>query len=461
MRRMRAGCAPGAAACTLRRLCALALPLPIPPFLHASPLRRRDWLLRQGALALGAGLPPAAFAATPRAQDATHWLTAWAVAERDYRQQPALPGLPVRPPRVLNDQTVRLRVQPAVGGRQWRVRLSNRWALEPLVIGQATLALATGDAAVSPRSVAPLRFGGQPGLVLAPGVARWSDPLHLPARAGQPLALSFHLARPFALAAGFPVTREGGAAWMMPGEQCSQARPRDARPLDWAPAFSGLDVQAARDARLLVAFGDSLTDGGGAGDPQLGSYPLRLAARLRDQRPAVSVVNAGIGGNRLLQGGMGDSALSRFGHDVLGQSGVTHALVLIGINDIGFGTAGGERSPLAPAAQAVEPAQLIDGLQQLMRAAREAGVQMLLGTLMPFGGATTWSENNERKRQAVNHWIRGRQDVAAVVDFDAALRDPAAPLRLRARFDSGDHLHPNAAGMAAMADAVDLAELRE
>lgn len=426
-----------------------------------SPLTRRHWLLGQLGLAFGAGTGITAHAQDLARPDAPHWVAAWSVAERDYRQQLVVPGLPVRPPRVFNDQTVRLRVQVALGGRQWRVRLSNRWALEPLLIDQATLALSTGGAALSPRSVVPLRFDGQPGLTLAPGASRWSDAVRVSARAGQTLALSYHLARPFSLAAGYPITREGGAGWVMPGDQCQQAQPRNAQALDWAPALSAMDVQAARDARLLVAFGDSLTDGGGAGDPQLGSYPLRLAARVRDQRPPVSVVNAGLGGNRLLRDGMGDSALRRFERDVLQQSGVTHTLVLLGINDIGYGTFNGELSPLLPADQHVQAPQLIGGLQQLMAAARARGVKLLLGTLMPFGGASTWSEDNERKRQAVNRWIRGRQDVAAVVDFDAALRDAAAPQRLRAEFDSGDHLHPNAAGLAAMADAVDLSELRE
>ncbi|WP_225782584.1 GDSL-type esterase/lipase family protein [Xenophilus sp. Marseille-Q4582] len=426
-------------------------------------LTRRDWLLGQLGLAFGsAGMaaPALAQSATPGPDDA-RWVAAWAVAERDYRQQMVAPGWPTRPPRVFNDQTVRLRVQVALGGRQWRVRLSNRWALEPLLIDQATLGLSTGGAALSPRSIVPLRFDGQAGLTLAPGATRWSDPVRFTARAGQSLALSYHLARPFALAAGYPITREGGAGWVMPGDQCAQAQPREAQALDWAPALSALDVQAARDTRLLVAFGDSLTDGGGAGDPQLGSYPLRLAARVRDLRPAVSVVNAGIGGNRLLRDGVADSALKRFERDVLRQSGVTHVLMLIGINDIGFGRMNGELSPLAPAAQLADPPQLIAGFEQLMAAARARGVQVLLGTLLPFGGAATWSEENERTRQAVNRWIRGRQDVAAVVDFDAALRDAAVPQRLRADFDSGDHLHPNAAGMAAMADAVDLGELRE
>ncbi|RYF66091.1 MAG: hypothetical protein EOO29_39380, partial [Comamonadaceae bacterium] len=225
-------------------------------------LTRRSCLIAALGTAWGAGTHAGVHAQPAGASsEAPRWLAAWAVAERDYRQQLVAPGLAIRPPRVLNDQTVRLRVMAGLGGSTWRVRLSNRWGLEPLRIDQATLALSTGGAAVSPRSVVPLSFGGQSGLALAPGTTQWSDAVRLPALAGQQLALSFHLARPFALGAGYPITREGGAGWLMPGEQCSQAQPRDAQPLDWAPALSGLDVQVGRDARLLVAFGDSLTAG--------------------------------------------------------------------------------------------------------------------------------------------------------------------------------------------------------
>lgn len=431
------------------------LPLTATAARPGAPSTRREWLMRQGLAALGAGLPGAwaqGAAGEGTNRGPAHWAAAWAAAERDRSRQLVAPGLGARPPLVLHGQTVRLRVQVAMGGTQWRVRLTNRWGLEPLAIDAATLALATGGAALSPRSVVALRFGGQPGLTLAPGATQWSDAAALPARAGQALAVSFHLPRPYTVAAGYPVPRAAGGSWLLPGAQSAQPAPRDARPLDWAPALAGIDVLAPPATRVLVAFGDSLTDGTGAGDTGLGSYPLRLAARLRGGQPPVSVVNTGIGGNRLLQDGAGEAAVARFARDVLAQSGVTHTLVLIGINDLNFGL------PVAhlPAAE-----QLALGLQLLIAAARERGVKLLLGTLPPFAGSPAWTEDKEREREALNRWIRGRQDVEAVVDFDAALRDPAQPQRLRADFDGGDHLHPNAAGLAAMADAVSLDELRE
>lgn len=188
-------------------------------------------------------------------------------------------------------------------------------------------------------------------------------------------------------------------------------------------------------------------------------YPELLARRLADAEGGArfAVLNAGIGGNRLLADWVGPSALDRFGPDVLGQSGGTHVLILIGINDIGFSLPEGANSPARGLPSA---AQITEGLQRLISQAHAGGLHVLLGTLTPFEGASYWSEEKERRRSAVNEWIRARagKDLA-VVDFDAALRDPARPRALKPAFDSGDHLHPGNAGYAAMADAVDLRAL--
>ncbi len=213
---------------------------------------------------------------------------------------------------------------------------------------------------------------------------------------------------------------------------------------------------------MVVAFGDSITEGAGAVEDQGRPvrYPDRLAARLRaapggGAPPAV--VNAGISGNRLLADGVGPKGLARFERDVLARPGVTHVLIMIGINDIGFSMPEGAAGPVRGQPSAEE---ITAGLQSLIRQAEARGVRVLRGTLPPFKGASYWSREKEARREAVNRWIRSRRDVAAVVDFDAALRDPADPQALKAVYDSGDHLHPGNAGYAAMAAAVDLRALR-
>jgi lysophospholipase L1-like esterase len=202
---------------------------------------------------------------------------------------------------------------------------------------------------------------------------------------------------------------------------------------------------------VVVAFGDSLTEGGGFVSRP---WPAVLAERLARQPGGshVSVVNAGISGNRLLRDEAGPSGLRRFRRDALGKARVRWVIVLEGINDLGFA---GSADPGAPQVTADE---LIAGFRQLIAQARAAEVKIYGGTLLPFEGAASgyFSPDKERVRQAVNAWMRTSGELDAVIDFDAAVRDPARPSRLRPAYDDGDHLHLNEAGQRAMGEAVDL-----
>ena len=406
-----------------------------------------SWLV--AALALAGGPLQAAEPAP-----SLPWVATWAAAARDYNQPPPIVGIPPPTPVSLRDQTVRLRVLPAVGGNTVRVRFSNVFGKAPLQIAAASVARSTGADAVSPRDIAPLRFDGRPELTLAPGAERWSDAVDLSVQPQQPLAVSFYIAD----AAGFATVFQASdaAVWIAAGDGTRAATLRAPGKSDWGHVVTGVDVARRPAPPVVVAFGDSITQGTSVTPDLQGGYPARLAQRLRgpaSRDNAPSVVNTGIGGNRLLTDGVGPKALDRFERDVLQQSGVTHTLILIGINDIG-------RDVLLPN-EAQPLAALTAGLQQLVDRARRRGVKVLLGTLTPVKGSGYFNEVTEAKRQGLNRWIRGRQDVDGVVDFDAALRDRNDPQALNPAYDSGDHLHPGDAGYAAMAAAVDVRELQE
>jgi len=242
------------------------------------------------------------------------------------------------------------------------------------------------------------------------------------------------------------------AAWLAPGNQT------DAEHLEKATQFrsylwlDGIEVRAVPRAATIVAFGDSITDGFSTTPDADRPWPSALARRLGVARgPPRAVVNMGISGNRVLREGAGSSALARFDRDVLSRPGARWVLLLLGINDIGFSAIAG-----LPASEKATAEDIIAGQRLLIARARIHGISIIGATLTPFEGVNTYTAEGERMRQQVNQWIRRSGEFDAVVDFDAATRDPGRPTRLRAEFDSGDHIHPNDAGNQAMADAVDL-----
>ena len=223
--------------------------------------------------------------------------------------------------------------------------------------------------------------------------------------------------------------------------------PAAARLLHWY-VLTGVDVLAKNSAAAVVALGDSITDGHGSENDKNNRWPDNLANRLQANAGArnVAVLNEGIGGNAVLRGGLGPTALSRFERDVLGQESVRWLIVLEGVNDIG-----GSRGTNSTVAQ-----DLIAAFQNLVDKAHAKKIRVFGTTILPFGGSSYASPAHEAARQTVNEWIRTSGKFDAVIDFDAAVRDPQNPARLLRAADSGDHLHPSVKGYRMMADAIDL-----
>ena len=377
---------------------------------------------------------------------------------------------PPQPATVFDNQTLRQIVHTSIAGRSLRVRLSNEYGTEPLVIGEARIARGAGGARILAGTDRRLTFGGRSTVSVPPGAPALSDPVALPVPALSDLVVSIHLPERTAAA-----TVHGSAFqtnYVAAGNVTRSATLPGATTTTSWHFLSGVSVAAPR-AASVVAFGDSITDGAITTVDANRRWPDFLARRLREQASLrdLGVLNKGIGGNRLLHDGnllpgtpftglgplFGDSALSRFDRDVLAQPGARCVIVLLGINDIGQPTS------LAPPSEAVTVEEMIFGYRQLIARAHERGLRILGATLTPFQDTTIpgyYSEANEAKRAAVNRWIRTSGEYDGVVDFDLAVRDPAQPARMLPRFDSGDHLHPNDAGMQAMADAIPLRLVR-
>jgi lysophospholipase L1-like esterase len=300
-------------------------------------------------------------------------------------------------------------------------------------------------------STRPLTFGGKAAATILPGATLLSDPVELTVAPVSDLVVDLFV--PGDIGAGpSPVTTHNGAGQTNylsePGNHSgASALPVAGRANAWF-LLARVEVMAPANTMALVAFGDSITDGARATVDTNSRWPDVLARRLSARRgQAVAVLNAGISGNRVLGDGAGVSALARFDKDVLMQTGVTHVIVMEGINDIGIA-----RANATPSA-----ADLIAGHQQLIERARARGLRIYGATLTPFEGAAYYTAEGEAKRQALNEWIRTSKAYDGVIDFDRVTRDPNAPTKFLPAYDSGDHLHPGDAGYKAMGEAVDLA----
>ena len=224
--------------------------------------------------------------------------------------------------------------------------------------------------------------------------------------------------------------------------------------------LSGVYVQTPQVSKVVVAFGDSITDGTASTPHTYNSWPDHFAARLpRDVAgKKISLVNHGISGNQVLLDGAGNSALARFDKDVLSTPGLTHVVIMEGINDVGMG---GMQFPGAtgPAPAQRTAADLIAGYQQLIARAHTAGVKIIGATLTPFEGVFPgyYSPEKDTVRMEINDWIRNSGQFDGVIDFEAAIRDSDNPRIMKAEYNSGDNLHPGDAGYKAMADYIDTA----
>ena len=362
-------------------------------------------------------------------------------------------------PLQIKGQTLRQIAHVSLGGPRVRVVLSNSLGTLPLRIGAAHLALRDGRASIVPSSDHVLTFGGLPLATIPPGAVLVSDPVDLRVPDAGDLAVDIFF--PDDMSAWKSPTSLHPAAWQTnyvsePGDHAG-AHPfpvagttayRRADGLASASSFflSRVEVVRPDAAGVLVAFGDSITDGTQSGMDRNQRWPDQLSARLAAAGTRMAVVNAGIGGGRVLEDGVGPNALARFDRDVLAQPGVTHVTVLEGVNDIGVG--GATASPTV--------AELIAGHRQMIDRAHARGLHIYGATLTPFEGAAYWTPEGETKRQALNDWIRSGGAYDGVLDFAAVVQDPERPTRSRPEFDCGDHLHPSPAGYAAMANSIDL-----
>ena len=384
------------------------------------------------------------------------WTTTWATSPQSGTPNSREPLLNI------DNQTVRERVRVSIGGSQIRLRFSNEFGSSPLSIGAATVAIPTDATGIKQESIQNVTFKGHNSIEIPAGAPALSDPVKYPVTSGAEISISIFFPKrvttPTLHAFAFKhavVSQRGDFSHV---EKIDPAAVTTA-----SISVTAVLVSVRPSQRVIVAFGDSITDGDGSTVDADNNWPSNLIRRTAktSKFSTLAIVNEGIVGNRLLRDGdvFGASALSRFDRDALVLPGVTHIVLLEGLNDIGFPGAKMDGQYLADPAETRSAQDITDAYRQLISRAHARGLKIIGAAITPCEGAAIpgyYSEVKEATRQTVNKWIRTAGAFDGVIDFDAVVRDPGHPSQLLPKFASKDHLHPNDDGYKAMADSIDL-----
>lgn len=390
-------------------------------------------------------------AITNAAPSGTQWVGSWAASQQLPEPRNMLSGDDV------SNSTIRQVVHLSAGGERIRMVFSNAFGNAPMWIDAAHVAVSESPATsrIKTDTDHVITFSGSNEVIIPAGADYVSDPVDMPVAALTNLVISFHVPDTIQQQTGHPGSR--ATSYIASGNKVTAQELSDAKTIEHWYQLAGVQVETGSSASAIVALGDSITDGHAATTNGNDRWPDVLAERLQKdpETHMVSVLNEGIGGNRLLLDGLGPNALARFDRDVIAQPGVKWLIVLEGINDLGTLT---REAPASADKHSALVGHMIAAYEQMVVRAHAHGIKVIGATILPDGASSYYHPDaaSEADRQAVNEWIRVKGHFDDVVDFDKVMRDPAHPERILPVYDSGDGLHPSPTGYRVMAAAIPL-----
>ncbi|MDX6182768.1 SGNH/GDSL hydrolase family protein [Flavobacterium sp. Fl-77] len=371
-----------------------------------------------------------------------HWVGTWACAQMlvEPHNMPPVPGL--------SENTLRQIIRVSVGGKRLRLRFSNIFSDQPTVLKSVSVANVVNAPIVDLKTQKTLSFMGNPGITMNPGEEVFSDAFDFELQSGQLLAITIHYGATSAKTSGHPGSRT--TSYLLQGDNLTNAAFDGAIKTDHWYTIMGLDVSANSDSATIVCLGNSITDGRGSGTNKQNRWTDILSARLSADKKTekLGVLNLGIGGNCVVRGGLGPTALDRFDRDVLSQKGAKWLLILEGINDIG----GIRRAEDAPGIAQ----DLIEAYKIMIDKAHAKGIKVYGCTILPFEKSFYDTLYRQEARDLVNSWIRNSNAFDAVIDFDKVMISEIGSKTILSNMHDGDFLHPNELGYFTMGQAVNI-----
>ena len=370
------------------------------------------------------------------------WVGTWSTAPQlvEPHNMPPEPGL--------SNNTLRQVVRVSLGGDSLRLRFSNEFSESATVMKEVQIATSKGNGAIDPSTIKKLKFNGETQVSIDPKEAITSDPVAFDLEDRENLAITIHFGTIPEDLTGHPGSRT--TSYIFEGDKISVPNSSGATKTDHWYIISGIEVKAPQSAAAVAIIGNSITDGRGSGTNKQNRWPDILSERLLENPSTrnVAVLNQGIGGNAVLKGGLGPTALERFDRDILDQKGVRWAIIMEGVNDLG---ATRDRAAAFQVA-----GDLIAAYKTMIDKAHARNIKVYGGTITPIKKSFYYEDFRESARDSVNNWIRNSGHFDAVIDFDMAIRNPEDTLTILPKAHSGDYLHPNELGYKMMGKAIDL-----
>lgn len=372
-----------------------------------------------------------------------NWVGSWATAQQlvEPHNMPPAPGL--------TDNTIRQIIRVSIGGKQMRLRFSNIFSDEKTVLKSVTVANVVEGATIDEKTQKSLSFNGNAGVTMNPQQEVFSDAFDFALQSGQLLAITIHYGVTSQKTSGHPGSRT--TSYILQGDQINNVAFAGAVTTDHWYSIMGLDVIATKNAAAIVCLGNSITDGRGSGTNKQNRWTDILSARLSANKETenIGVLNLGIGGNCIVRGGLGPTALDRFDRDALSQEGTKWVILLEGINDIG-GIRKAEDAPIM--AQ-----EIIQGYKVMIDKAHAKGLKVYACTILPFSKSFYDAPFKQEARDIVNAWIRNKDSgFDAVIDFDKTMVSETDSKTILSDMHDNDFLHPNELGYKRMGEAIDL-----